>query len=117
MVTYGMKYASACNNGPRANARLDQPICSSWSPRGEQINQNNTKGKRVRLNNVYLYIYRHLGHVVAFNAAMIDCLPGISTITMVRALGHNRPGGPSPGAFLSGDYIGSLTSFIMFNRT
>ena len=116
MVTYGMKYASACNNGPRANARLDQPIRSSWSPRGEQINQITRKGKEYDLI-MSIYIYRHLGHVVAFNAAMIDCLPGISTITMVRALGHNRPGGPSPGAFLSGDYIGSLTSFIMFNRT
>ena len=37
-----------------------------------------------------IYIYRRLGPAVEFNAAMTDRLPGISTITTVRALGHNR---------------------------
>ena len=37
-----------------------------------------------------IYIYCHLGPIVAFNAVMTDRLPGILTITTVRALGHNR---------------------------
>ena len=46
------------------------------------------KGKEYDLM-MPIYIYRHLRPVVAFNAAMTDRLPGISTITTVHALGHS----------------------------